>query len=117
MGILLNSFLFLLLSAIIPGMDVRSIWSALAAAIVYGILSVLVKPVLKFITIPLNFLTLGLVHTLIGGLILYMTSGFVGGLYIRSFWVALFASVVLGFLQSLFTDRNDNQFVGRHQRY
>lgn len=117
MSLVINSFLFLIMSAVIPGLEIRSIWSALAAAIIYGILSVLVKPILKFVTLPLNFLTLGLTHALIGGLILYMTSGLVGGFYIRSFWVAFFASIILGFLQSLFNKRDNPSDYRTKQRY
>jgi putative membrane protein len=42
---------------------VRSVWSALLAVVVIGLLNALVKPLLfflKIITLPVNFLTLGL---------------------------------------------------------
>ncbi|UUX32923.1 phage holin family protein [Fundicoccus culcitae] len=107
MSIIINAFIFLILAAVIPGITINSIWSALGAAIVYGILSFLVEPILKFITIPLNWLTFGIVHFLLSGLILYMTSGLVGGFSISSFWVALFASAILGLLQSAFASRRD----------
>lgn len=107
MQIIINAFLFLILAAVIPGITISSIWSALGAAIVYAILSFLVEPVLKFITIPLNWLTLGILHFLISGLTLYMTGGLVGGFEISSFWVALFASAILGILQAIFNQQRD----------
>lgn len=107
MSVIINAFIFLVLAAVIPGITINSIWSALGAAIVYGILSFLVEPVLKFITVPLNWLTLGLIHFLLSGLTLYMTSGLVSGFNISSFWVALFASAILGFLNSALASRKD----------
>lgn len=101
MKIIINAFIFLALAVIIPGLEITSIWAALFGAIVYGILSFFVGTILKLIALPLNFLSLGLVNVLIGGLILYMTSGLVHGFSISSFWVAVFASIILGFIQSL----------------
>lgn len=108
MKIIINAFIFLALAAIIPGLQITGIWAALFSAIVYGVLSFFVGSILKFIAIPLNILTLGIVNVLIGGLVLYMTSGLVGGFTISSFWVAVFASVVLGFIQSILF-KPDNQ--------
>ena len=79
MKIIINAFIFLALAAIIPGLQITGIWAALFGAIVYGIVSFFVGSVLKFVALPLNFLSLGLVNVLIGGLVLYMTSGLVGG--------------------------------------
>lgn len=107
MKIIINAFIFLALAAIIPGLQITGIWAALFGAIVYGIVSFFVGSVLKFVALPLNFLSLGLVNVLIGGLVLYMTSGLVGGFSISSFWVAVFASVVLGFIQSIIFKQDD----------
>lgn len=109
MKIIINAFIFLALAAIIPGLQITGIWAALFGAIVYGIVSFFVGSVLKFVALPLNFLSLGLVNVLIGGLVLYMTSGLVGGFSISSFWVAVFASVVLGFIQSIIFKQDDQE--------
>lgn len=101
MKLIINAFVFLALAAIIPGLEISSIWAALFGAIVYSFLSFFVGSLLKFIAFPLNFLTLGLVNVLIGGLVLYMTSGLVGGFAISSFGVAVFASLILGLIQSI----------------
>ncbi len=101
MKLIINAFVFLALAAIIPGLEIRSIWAALFGAIVYGLLSFFVGSLLKLIAFPLNFITLGLVNVLIGGLVLYMTSGLVAGFVISSFGVAVFASLILGLIQSI----------------
>lgn len=98
--ILVNTFLFLVLAYIIPGMTVTGIGGALIAAIVYAVLTAIVKPILEMIALPVNFLTLGLVNFLIGGLILYMASG-LSGLNFTSYWSALLASVGLAVLQGI----------------
>lgn len=108
--IVINAFLFLVLAYFIPGVAVSSVWAALFAAVVYALLSGIVRPVLQFIAFPINVLTLGLANVFIGGLILYMTSSLSSGMHINSFWTALFMSIILAVLQSvLMPDKNGHR--------
>ena len=98
--LVINVLLFLIVGAIVPGFEIATIGAAIGGAIVFGLLNVFVKPILSVLSLPLNFLTLGLFHFLVNGLVLYMASGFIDGFVISSFWAAVFSSIVLGILQS-----------------
>ena len=99
--LVINVLLFLIVGAIVPGFEIATIGAAIGGAIVFGFLNVFVKPILSLLSLPLNFLTLGLFHFLVNGLVLYMASGFINGFVISSFWVAVFSSIILGGLQSV----------------
>jgi len=74
-------------------------WETLGiVAVVWGVLSVVLKPILVLLTLPVNFLTLGLFTFVINaGLIMLMTK-IVPGFVVRNFGTALLAAVVLALL-------------------
>ena len=65
------------------------------AALVFGLLSAFVKPVLKFLTIPLAVVTLGLVWFGIAMLILWLTTKIVSGFHINGFWTLVGSTIVV----------------------
>ena len=56
----LSALALWLVAQIIPGIKVRDFGAALVATIVIAIVNATIGPVLKFLTFPLTFLTLGL---------------------------------------------------------
>ncbi len=71
--VLLHGLLVLLIAKIIPGIRVKSFGSAVVVAVVYGVLSWLLKGLLTFLSIPLIILTLGLFMLVINGFLLWLT--------------------------------------------
>ena len=72
--------------------------SALAiigAALVFGLLSTFVKPVLKFLTFPLALLTFGIAWFFLAMFILWLTSWIVSGFDIDGFWNLVGATLVV----------------------
>ena len=65
------------------------------AALVYGLLASIVKPVLKLLTLPLAILTLGLAWFFVAMFILWLTDAIVGGLHINGFWTLVGATIVV----------------------
>lgn len=55
------------------------------SAVVFGMVSTFLKPILKAVTIPFNLLTLGLFSFLIDALLLYSTTRVVPGLTLSAF--------------------------------
>ena len=85
--------------AIIPGIVPQSAnWlSILWLALIFGVINALLSPLLKFLTCPLIFLTLGL-FTLLINTALFWLSGRVGELFGVGFTVDGFLSAFLGSL-------------------
>jgi len=68
-------------------------------ALILGIVSSFVKPVLKILSIPLILLTLGLFLLVINALMLMLTSWLAGqfqlGFHVEGFWTAIAGSIVI----------------------
>ena len=67
----------------------------IVAALVYGILATLVKPVLKLLTLPLAILTLGIAWFFVAMFILWLTDVIVGGFSIDGFWTLAGGTIVV----------------------
>jgi putative membrane protein len=65
------------------------------AALVYGLLATLVKPVLKLLTLPLAILTLGIAWFFVAMFILWLTDVIVGGFEIHGFWTLVGGTIVV----------------------
>jgi putative membrane protein len=69
--------------------------AVIGAALVFGLLSSFVKPVLKFATFLLAILTLGVAWFFVAMFILWLTSVIVGGFHIEGFWTLVGATLVV----------------------
>jgi putative membrane protein len=85
----------------------------LAVSLILGLVSMLVKPVLTFFSLPVVVLTLGLFLLVINALMLLLTAWFAGalgiGFHVTSFWAALGGSIVITLVNwgmSALTDRD-----------
>src|SRR5262245_24291364 len=81
----LSAFVFLLIAYLVPDIHV-TLGAAFVAAIVAGLVNVLVRPVLVLLTLPITLLTLGLfllvLNVALFGLIALLVPGFsVGSLW------------------------------------
>ena len=75
MNWLLSAVGILIVTHILPGIQVDSFSSALIAAAVIGIVNVTAGLILKLLFLPFILLTLGLFYFLINGLMLKLASG------------------------------------------
>lgn len=98
---LFTALLFLIISRYVPGIEVQSFSTALILAFFWGVVNVLLKPILIFFTLPLNVLTLGLFLFVINGFLFWFLSLFVKGFFVDSFWYAIVGAILLS-LGSLF---------------
>ena len=99
--ILLTSILVLFISRLLPGVAVDSFMTSVIVAIVLGLLNLFVKPVLVIFTLPVTLLTFGLFLLVINALVILLCAELVSGFTVRTFWNALFFSIVLSLFQSL----------------
>lgn len=95
---ILASLCLVITAYIVPGFTVSSIWSALFAAVVLGVLNVLVWPALALLTLPFTVLTFGLFLLVLNGVILKFGAALVPGFSITGFSPAFFGAIVLTFV-------------------
>lgn len=99
----LASTLVVIISAyLLPGVQIKGFLSALATAIVIALLNLVVRPILLFLTLPINLLTLGLFTFVINAGIIMLASAIVPGFKVDSWWWALLFSIVLTLLTLVF---------------
>lgn len=85
----------LIISFILPGIHISGFWAAVLAGAIIGLLNLLVKWPLIILTLPINFLTLGLFTFIINGLVLYLASWLSPGFEISGFsWAVLGALII-----------------------
>lgn len=77
----------------------------LGAALILGLVTALVEPVVKFFSFPLIILTIGLFALVVNALMLHLTSWLAEqvdvGFRVDGFWTALFGSIVITLVASL----------------
>ena len=96
---LLNALALLSVAYFVPGIHVAGFAAALVAALVIGLLNMLIRPILVLLTLPITILTLGLFILVINGLLFYA-----GGHGRQGFEVkTLLAGIVGALLYSIFT--------------
>jgi putative membrane protein len=97
--LVINALIILLVAYLIPGIAVQGFYTALIVAIVLGIISVTLKPLLLILTLPINLLTLGLFTFVINALLLWFTASIVKGFEVTGFISALIGSLLISILQ------------------
>lgn len=90
-----NAAGLLLVAYLVPGVRVDGFYAALVVALVLGVLNALVRPILIFLTLPINILTLGLFTLVINALLLWFVSTVVKGLHVDGFAAAFWGALVL----------------------
>ena len=92
---LISAVSLLIVTYILPGIQVRGFGTALIAAIVIGLINATLGIVLKILTLPLTLLTFGLFLLVINALMLQLASYLVPGFFVSGFWSAFFGAIVL----------------------
>ncbi|MCB9818897.1 phage holin family protein [Candidatus Nomurabacteria bacterium] len=92
----------LLVSAyIIPGIEVTSVYIAIIAALILGLLNLVIRPVLFVLTLPLTIVTFGLFALVLNALIFWFAASFIEGFTVTGFIPALLGSIVVSVASAL----------------
>lgn len=84
----------LAVSYLYSGVQVASFGAALLAAVVIGLLNVLLRPILVLLTLPVTVLTLGLFLFVVNALVFWAASGLLSGFHVNGFLAALLGSLI-----------------------
>lgn len=95
-------------SWIIPGITVENFLSAMFVCIILALINTFIKPLLQFISLPINILTLGLFSFVINALLLMLAGAITPGFEVEGFLSALLGSILLS-LFALGISRIDDQ--------
>lgn len=101
---ILNAVALLIVAYLLPGIQVASFGSALGAAVVLGLLNMLVKPVLQILTLPLTIVTLGLFLLVVNALVFWLAGSVLKGFQVAGFWWAFGGAIVYSIVTSLLSN-------------
>ena len=94
-NLIVNALAFYVTAYIVPGVRIANFQALAVVAIVWGVLSIVLRPILILLTLPVNILTLGLFTFVINAFLIMLMSNFVTGFKVDGFGAALIAAVVL----------------------
>lgn len=86
---------------LVPGVAVDGFGSAIIAAILIAVANATIGLLLRFLTFPLNFLTLGLVSFIISVLMILLVDSWMKGFNTSGFWSATLLAIVLTLVKLL----------------
>jgi putative membrane protein len=81
--------------AVLNGVTVDLAGDLIRAALLFGILNTILKPILRLLTLPLAFITLGLIWFGVAMLMLWLTDLLVSGFDIHGFRSLVWATLVV----------------------
>lgn len=84
-----------IVSNLIDSMSIDSVKSLILLTVILGFLNFFVKPIIKFLALPANILTLGLFSFIINAVVLKIAFFFVSGANLNGFLAAIVSAILL----------------------
>ncbi len=110
--LIISALAVIITSLLLPGVHIDSPLTGVIVAAVLAVLNAIIKPILVILTIPITIITLGLFLLVINAALILLASYLVNGFNVQGFWTALFFSIILSFVTSIFNnlskDKNNN---------
>ncbi len=101
--VVVNALAIMLAASIVPGIAVDGLVSALAAAVLLGLINAFVRPVLLILTLPITLLTLGLFLLVLNGFCFWLVAWLVKGFHVAGFGSALLGALVVSVVSWIVT--------------
>jgi putative membrane protein len=90
-----NALALAVVTGALDGVTVDSTGALIRAALLFGVLNTILKPILRALTLPLAFLTLGVIWFGVSMLMLKLTDLLVAGFHIHGFVTLFWATVIV----------------------
>ena len=90
-----NAIALVVVIAVFDKVTIGSLGDLILAALLFGILNTLLKPILKAVTLPLAIVTLRLAWFGVSMVMLLLTAAIVDSFDIHGFWALVWATVVI----------------------
>jgi len=90
-----NAVVLAVVTGVLSGVEVDSAGDLIGAALLFGILNTILKPLIRLLTLPLAVITLGLIWFGVAMLMLWLTDIFIDGFDIHGFRSLVWATVIV----------------------
>jgi len=99
--LLISAVAFYVTAYLVPGVIIVGWAPLLVVSVVWGVLAMLVRPLLMLLTLPVNIMTLGLFTLVINGVLVLMTAKLVDGFSVDGFGTAVLAALLLSVINMI----------------
>ena len=87
---------------LVPGVHASGGWlTILLVALVWSVITMVIKPVLSILTLPITIITFGLFALILNALLFWLMAAIVPGFAVSGFFAALIGAIVLSILNWL----------------
>jgi len=90
-----NAVVLAIVTGVLSGVEVDSAGDLIRAALLFGILNTILKPLIRLLTLPLAVITLGLIWFGVAMLMLWLTDIFIDGFDIHGFRSLVWATIIV----------------------
>jgi putative membrane protein len=90
-----NAITLAVVTAVLSGVEVDTVGDLIRAALLFGVLNTILKPLLRLLTLPLAFITLGLIWFGVAMLMLWLTDLLIDGFEIHGFRSLVWATIIV----------------------
>ena len=98
---LLKALALLLVAYFVPDIHMRGLDVALIAAVVIGLMNMLVRPILVIFTLPITILTLGLFILVINGLLFWAVGHYLQGFEVQTVMAGIIGALAFSLISWL----------------
>jgi len=93
--LLLNALAFWLIAKYVPGFHMSGAWTPLIAAIIFGIVNAIVRPIVLLLTLPLTIVTLGLFIIIVNALMFWLVTWITPNFKADGFGPVLIGAIIM----------------------
>jgi len=97
----LNSLALLTVAYVLPGITVDGFTAAFVAALILGLINMLLRPLLILLTLPVTVVTFGLFILVINGLLFWFAGSVLKGFEVSGFWTGVFGAMLYSIFSSV----------------
>lgn len=93
--LIINAIAFYLIAIYVPGFHIASFTTAIIAAVIFGLVNAIIRPLVLLLTLPATILTLGLFIIIVNALMFWLTVWITPGFKVDGFVPALIGAVIM----------------------
>jgi len=87
-------------AGILPGIEIEGTWNFFIAAILLGVVNILIRPIAVILTLPISVVTLGIFLLIINAGMLSLVAYMMDDFAIAGFFSALFGSLIISIVSA-----------------
>jgi putative membrane protein len=93
--LIINAIVLYLIALYVPGFHISGFMAAIIAAIIFGLVNAVIRPIVLLLSLPATILTLGLFVIIVNALMFWLTVWITPGFKVDGFVPALIGGIIM----------------------